>query len=70
MLSGLSIDETVICTRRDKHETHRLAERKQQQMAQLQNAFGLSDVMEGEAFNRELQEERKQKVLPSVCLSY
>ncbi len=48
---------------REKQETHRLAERKQQQMAKLENAFGLSDVVEGEAFNRELQEERKQKVL-------
>lgn len=51
---------------RDKQETHRLAERKQQQMAKLENAFGLSGVVEGEAFNRELQEERKMKVQVSM----
>ena len=61
-----------ICCR-DKQETHRLAERKQQQMAKLENAFGLSNVVEGEAFNRELQEERKLQVhacLCSLCVPY
>lgn len=36
-------------------ETHEVAARKLQQMDKLKAAFGLSDVKEGDAFNRELQ---------------
>ncbi|KAK9821762.1 hypothetical protein WJX81_005452 [Elliptochloris bilobata] len=42
-------------------ETHELAERKQQELATLRAAWGLGEeVVEGQAFNRELQEQRRQ----------
>ncbi|KAG7669408.1 hypothetical protein KSW81_007563 [Nannochloris sp. 'desiccata'] len=41
-------------------ETHQLAARKAQQMDKLKNAFGFTaDIKEGDAFNRELQEQKK-----------
>ncbi len=36
-------------------ETHEVAQRKLDQMAKLKSAFGLSEVKEGDAFNRDLQ---------------
>ena len=43
-------------------ETHEIALRKAEQMKKLKNALLISDdVKEGDAFNRELQEERKQQ---------
>ena len=40
-------------------ETHALAARKEEEMVGLRAAFGLKDVAEGEAFDRELQERKK-----------
>ena len=41
-------------------ETHRLAELKQKQMAALRGAMGITeDVNEGDAFNQELQEQKR-----------
>ncbi|GAX79035.1 hypothetical protein CEUSTIGMA_g6475.t1 [Chlamydomonas eustigma] len=42
-------------------ETHELAQRKVEQMEKLKSALGVSQDKEGDAFNRELQEERKQQ---------
>ena len=41
-------------------ETHWLAERKQQELAKVREAWGLTETVEGEAFNREVQEAKKQ----------
>eukprot|EP01025_Chloroclados_australasicus_P038833 TRINITY_DN400_c0_g1_i1.p2 TRINITY_DN400_c0_g1~~TRINITY_DN400_c0_g1_i1.p2 ORF type:complete len:475 (-),score=71.66 TRINITY_DN400_c0_g1_i1:717-2141(-) len=41
-------------------ETHAIAARKQAQMEKLRDALGLGDVKEGEAFDQELQEEKRQ----------
>lgn len=44
------------------HETHAVAQRKQDQMERLRGAFGFgAEVKEGEAFDRELQEQRRQE---------
>jgi hypothetical protein len=40
-------------------ETHELALRKENQMKNLQNAFGIDDAVEGQAFDRELQEQKR-----------
>ena len=40
-------------------ETHEVAVRKERQMDKLASAFGVSGSGEGDAFNRELQEQRK-----------
>ena len=42
-------------------ETHEIAARKQAQMTQLANVFGNKEYKEGEAFDRELQERRRQE---------
>lgn len=44
-------------------ETHAVAQRKQEQMARLRGAFGFDaeGPREGEAFNRELQEQRREE---------
>lgn len=44
-------------------ETHAVALRKQEQMAKLKSAFGFGEdeVREGDAFNRELQEQKRQE---------
>jgi serine/arginine repetitive matrix protein 2 len=43
-------------------DTHQLAFRKAQQMEKLKNAFGYKkDIIEGEAFDQELQEQRRQQ---------
>ncbi|GMH32892.1 hypothetical protein BSKO_00726 [Bryopsis sp. KO-2023] len=42
-------------------ETHETARRKMEQMDRLKNALGLGDVKEGEAFDQELQEKRRQE---------
>lgn len=53
----------VVAASRSKandQETHQLAARKAQQMDKLKNAFGFTeDIKEGDAFNRELQEQKK-----------
>ncbi len=36
-------------------ETHEVAQRKVEQMDKLRAAFGISEIKEGEAFDRELQ---------------
>jgi serine/arginine repetitive matrix protein 2 len=36
-----------------------VALRKEGQMRKLQNAFGLGETVEGQAFNRDLQEQKK-----------
>ena len=41
-------------------ETHQLAERKQEEMEELRKAWGIEAGSEGQAFNRELQEQKKQ----------
>lgn len=43
-----------------ERETHEIAARKQQQMGKLADAFGLRNVKEGEAFDQELQQRKKQ----------
>eukprot|EP01023_Acetabularia_acetabulum_P025340 TRINITY_DN2426_c1_g1_i7.p1 TRINITY_DN2426_c1_g1~~TRINITY_DN2426_c1_g1_i7.p1 ORF type:complete len:531 (-),score=110.80 TRINITY_DN2426_c1_g1_i7:197-1789(-) len=40
-------------------ETHAIAARKKAQMEKLKDALGLGEVREGEAFNQELQEQKK-----------
>jgi serine/arginine repetitive matrix protein 2 len=40
-------------------ETHELALRKENQMKNLQEAFGLTTAVEGQAFDRELQEQKR-----------
>lgn len=47
--------------RRQRQETHAVAQRKQDQMDRLRGAFGLRETKEGEAFDRELQERRRQE---------
>ena len=42
-------------------ETHAVAARKEKEMDGLRAAFGLKAVKEGEAFDRELQERKKQE---------
>lgn len=45
-------------------ETHAVAQRKQEQMARLRGAFGFGGTdgpREGDAFNRELQEQKRQE---------
>ena len=49
----------VLCRRTEK-ETHWLAEQKQQELARVRDAWGLGDIVEGEAFNRDIQEAKKQ----------
>lgn len=45
-------------------ESHALAERKQEQMRVLRGALGVNDqTREGDAFNRELQEQRRMERL-------
>ena len=47
--------------RRHKDETHEIAARKLQQMEKLRGAFGIgADVNEGDAFNPEVQEAKRQ----------
>jgi len=47
-------------TKATDQETHQIAARKAQQMDKLKNAFGFTeDIKEGDAFNRELQEQKK-----------
>ena len=47
--------------RRHKDETHEIAQRKLQQMEKLRGAFGIgTDVNEGDAFNPEVQEAKRQ----------
>ncbi len=47
------------CRRKD--ETHEIAQRKLQQMEKLRGAFGIgADVAEGDAFNPEVQEAKRQ----------
>eukprot|EP00195_Chlamydomonas_chlamydogama_P016489 CAMPEP_0202909188 /NCGR_PEP_ID=MMETSP1392-20130828/48598_1 /ASSEMBLY_ACC=CAM_ASM_000868 /TAXON_ID=225041 /ORGANISM="Chlamydomonas chlamydogama, Strain SAG 11-48b" /LENGTH=378 /DNA_ID=CAMNT_0049598863 /DNA_START=101 /DNA_END=1233 /DNA_ORIENTATION=- len=41
------------------NETHEVAQRKLEQMDKLKAALGISEVKEGEAFDRELQEKKK-----------
>lgn len=41
--------------------THQMAARKDRQIEVLRTALGLGDVKEGEAFDREIQEQRKQE---------
>ena len=49
-------------TCRSKQETHQVAARKLVQMERLRGAFGLrGEHREGEAFDRELQEKRRQE---------
>ena len=45
---------------RSEKETHWLAEQKQQELARVRDAWGLKDTVEGEAFNRDIQEAKKQ----------
>ena len=45
---------------RNNQETHWLAERKQEELARVRDAWGLGDIKEGEAFNPEVQEAKKQ----------
>ena len=45
---------------RTEKETHWLAEQKQQELARVRDAWGLKDTVEGEAFNRDIQEAKKQ----------
>lgn len=45
---------------RTNQETHWLAERKQQELARLREAWGLTGTNEGDAFNPEVQEAKKQ----------
>lgn len=45
---------------RGDKETHWLAEQKEQELARLRDAWGLKDTVEGEAFNRDIQEAKKQ----------
>ena len=45
---------------RGEKETHFLAEQKQAELARLRDAWGLKDPVEGEAFNRDIQEAKKQ----------
>lgn len=40
-------------------ESHAIAERKGHQMEGLRSALGLGDIKEGEAFNRDLQEQKR-----------
>eukprot|EP00897_Mesotaenium_endlicherianum_P008074 jgi/Mesen1/7295/ME000373S06352 len=42
-------------------QTHHIAARKEKAMERLKDAFGLGDIKEGEAFDRDLQEQRKQE---------
>lgn len=43
-------------------ETHEMAARKLQQMDKLKDAFGIEgDINEGDAFNKELQEQKRQQ---------
>ncbi|KAJ3300481.1 RNA-splicing factor [Borealophlyctis nickersoniae] len=45
-----------------EHQVHQLAEAKEKKNAEMQRAFGIgSDFVEGAAFDRELQEEKKQE---------
>ena len=37
-----------------------MAEKKQEELAKVRDAWGLGDTVEGEAFNREVQEAKKQ----------
>ena len=47
------------CRRKD--ETHEIAQRKLQQMEKLRGAFGIgADMAEGDAFNPEVQEAKRQ----------
>jgi len=52
--------------RRPLTETHELAERKQQELATLRQAWGLGEVVEGQAFDRELQARRPAR-RPPAC---
>lgn len=43
-------------------DTHAIAQRKEQHMERIRNAFGFKDdIREGEAFDRELQQEKRQQ---------
>ena len=45
-----------------RQDTHEIAARKEKQMEKIRGAFGFQgDIVEGEAFDRELQEEKKMK---------
>jgi len=55
------LDSTPCRERRRKDETHEIAQRKLQQMEKLRGAFGIgADVAEGDAFNPEVQEAKRQ----------
>jgi serine/arginine repetitive matrix protein 2 len=55
------LDQAAATTGQDLgQETHAVAQRKLEQMARLKNAFGFGEeVKEGDAFNRELQEQKR-----------
>lgn len=44
-----------------KQETHQIAARKVEQMGRLRGAFGIGETKEGDAFDRELQDRRRQE---------
>lgn len=62
MVDGIDFntESTTGCAAgRAGQETHELALRKENQMKNLQNAFGLKDAVEGQSFDRELQERKR-----------
>lgn len=59
-LLAKSAELAAAARERMAHETHAVAQRKQDQMERLRGAFGFgAEVKEGEAFDRELQEQRR-----------
>ena len=51
----------MVRLRRLSDESHDVAQRKLQQMAKLRGAFGLAEVKEGEAFDPEAMEARRER---------
>ena len=51
---------------RGDKETHWLAEQKQQELARVREAWGIQDTVEGEAFNRDIQEAKKAGPHPAA----
>jgi hypothetical protein len=56
-----SVSVRLVSWRRStaKQETHEIAQRKVEQMDKLKAALGLADVVEGEAFDPEVQVRRR-----------
>eukprot|EP00245_Coleochaete_scutata_P007538 TRINITY_DN22988_c0_g1_i1.p1 TRINITY_DN22988_c0_g1~~TRINITY_DN22988_c0_g1_i1.p1 ORF type:complete len:231 (-),score=94.33 TRINITY_DN22988_c0_g1_i1:415-1107(-) len=47
--------------RKNVQESHHISARKEKELEKMKSALGIGDVKEGEAFDRELQEQRRQE---------